>query len=213
MHPPLIPEKHPMCAEVRRGLVWQLGVLMCSDVLLPPCLCPLIACAPPPNPQPTPQAIEALRRCHKDHSIAMWWGACNDAKFALARCLAAEKTEMRCDQLRRRISWLLHAVCVHAVCPCRCGGVSSCSLTAVSRSKNGLFTHTANPKPRRAGPSARPGPRPSSKQSGSATRWNWSGGGWPGGGSGRRRSSSSRKEAVEERQRPRGYALQSVRLN
>ncbi|GBF87577.1 hypothetical protein Rsub_00288 [Raphidocelis subcapitata] len=61
MHPPLIPERHPMCAKY----------------------------------------MEALTRCHKEHSVAMWWGACNDAKFALTKCLAAEKKEMRAERQAR----------------------------------------------------------------------------------------------------------------
>ncbi|KIY99486.1 hypothetical protein MNEG_8477 [Monoraphidium neglectum] len=55
MHPPLIIDKHPICAEF----------------------------------------IEALTRCHKEHSVAKWWGACNDPKFELTKCLDREKKELR----------------------------------------------------------------------------------------------------------------------
>jgi hypothetical protein len=41
------------------------------------------------------QYIEALVRCHSEHSIAKWWGACNDAKFDLTRCLTEEKKILR----------------------------------------------------------------------------------------------------------------------
>jgi hypothetical protein len=39
--------------------------------------------------------MQALMRCHKEHSISRWWGACNDAKWALSGCLAEEKKTMR----------------------------------------------------------------------------------------------------------------------
>jgi hypothetical protein len=41
------------------------------------------------------QYMEALVACHKEHSVSKWWGACNDAKFALTKCLAEEKRELR----------------------------------------------------------------------------------------------------------------------
>lgn len=39
--------------------------------------------------------MQALMQCHKDHTIAKWWGACNDAHWALTRCLAEEKKIIR----------------------------------------------------------------------------------------------------------------------
>ena len=41
------------------------------------------------------QYMQALMQCHKDHSIAKWWGACNDEHWALTRCLAEEKKIVR----------------------------------------------------------------------------------------------------------------------
>jgi hypothetical protein len=41
--------------------------------------------------------MEALVACHKEHNISKWWGACNDAKFALTNCLAEEKKQLRCE--------------------------------------------------------------------------------------------------------------------
>ena len=35
--------------------------------------------------------MTALMACHKEHTIAKWWGACNDEHWALTRCLAEEK--------------------------------------------------------------------------------------------------------------------------
>jgi len=61
MHPPLIPDKHPICKEY----------------------------------------IEALVQCHKEHNISKWWGGCNDAKFALSKCLAEEKKVMRAERQER----------------------------------------------------------------------------------------------------------------
>jgi hypothetical protein len=37
------------------------------------------------------QAIEALTTCHAAHPYAKFWGACNDHKWALDRCLRQEK--------------------------------------------------------------------------------------------------------------------------
>lgn len=42
--------------------------------------------------------MEALVACHKEHNISKWWGACNDAKFALTKCLAEEKTQLRAER-------------------------------------------------------------------------------------------------------------------
>ncbi|KAF6250261.1 hypothetical protein COO60DRAFT_1577551 [Scenedesmus sp. NREL 46B-D3] len=61
MHPPLILEKHPICATY----------------------------------------MEALVACHKEHHVSKWWGACNDAKFALTKCLAEEKRELRAERQER----------------------------------------------------------------------------------------------------------------
>jgi hypothetical protein len=41
------------------------------------------------------QYMTALMQCHKDHTIAKWWGACNDEHWALTRCLAEEKKVVR----------------------------------------------------------------------------------------------------------------------
>lgn len=42
------------------------------------------------------QPIEALQRCHREHPYAKFWGTCNEFKYALDRCFAAEKTANRC---------------------------------------------------------------------------------------------------------------------
>jgi Cytochrome c oxidase biogenesis protein Cmc1 like len=47
------------------------------------------------------QAMEALVRCHEQRSIARWWGACNDAKVALTKCLAEEKRVLRAERQER----------------------------------------------------------------------------------------------------------------
>ncbi|KAL0029352.1 hypothetical protein WJX77_001687 [Trebouxia sp. C0004] len=35
--------------------------------------------------------IEALNDCHRDHSVAKFWGHCNDQKLALDACFRQEK--------------------------------------------------------------------------------------------------------------------------
>jgi hypothetical protein len=100
MHPPLYPDKHPLCKQVRQCsgkqegacalwseqllVVWQ-GRTAHWDSEHQSIL----------NLRPVLQYMEALVQCHKEHSIAKWWGACNDAKFALTKCLAEEKKVMR----------------------------------------------------------------------------------------------------------------------
>lgn len=37
-------------------------------------------------------------RCHAEHSIAKFWGACNPCKVALDRCIKEEKQIMRKDE-------------------------------------------------------------------------------------------------------------------
>lgn len=39
--------------------------------------------------------MTALMACHKEHTVAKWWGACNDEHWALTRCLAEEKKVIR----------------------------------------------------------------------------------------------------------------------
>jgi hypothetical protein len=56
------------------------------------------------------QYMEALVACHKEHSISKWWGACNDAKFALTKCLAEEKKQLRWGQLAAMPAALLRSV-------------------------------------------------------------------------------------------------------
>lgn len=46
--------------------------------------------------------MEELVACHSQHTIAKFWGACNDAKFALTQCLAQEKKLMRWGVAWRR---------------------------------------------------------------------------------------------------------------
>ena len=117
MHPPLIPEKHPICGEVRtQGSYTGYHVGAASTGVAPAVvqghvashahahartargpaaparLAGLPATAAPPA---ATQFIEALTRCHKEHSVAKWWGKCNDEKFDLTKCLAAEKKVLR----------------------------------------------------------------------------------------------------------------------
>ncbi|XXQ36019.1 COX assembly mitochondrial protein [Plasmodiophora brassicae] len=40
-------------------------------------------------------AIVALATCHKERSIAKFFGACNDFKAALDQCMRSEKKERR----------------------------------------------------------------------------------------------------------------------
>lgn len=97
MHPPLIPEKHPLCKEVRSGatttsrhlqIAPSAFISTCIPAPIPAYLQQLTLCS-------VQQYIEALVRCHSEHSISKWWGACNDAKFDLTRCLQQEKTILR----------------------------------------------------------------------------------------------------------------------
>ena len=60
------------------------------------------------------QYMEALVACHRDHSVAKWWGACNDPKFALSKCLAEEKHALRCV-------WLRVLCAFRGVVECLCG--------------------------------------------------------------------------------------------
>ncbi|KAH9258084.1 hypothetical protein BASA81_003647 [Batrachochytrium salamandrivorans] len=39
--------------------------------------------------------IGDLLECHKEHSVAKFWGKCNDVKTALDKCLKVEKEERR----------------------------------------------------------------------------------------------------------------------
>jgi len=44
----------------------------------------------PPLFQPHPLCegeVQALVKCHTDHNVAKFWGACNDAKHALDMCV------------------------------------------------------------------------------------------------------------------------------
>jgi COX assembly protein 2 len=44
--------------------------------------------------------IEALSRCHVEHPLKKYIGACNDLKRALNRCLQKEYTE------KRHLNWV-----------------------------------------------------------------------------------------------------------
>lgn len=43
----------------------------------------------------TLQVIDALNRCHKERSIAKFWGVCTDQKLALDACFRQEKKDNR----------------------------------------------------------------------------------------------------------------------
>ena len=47
------------------------------------------------------QAMDALKQCHRERSIAKFWGACNDYKYALDKCLAAEYKSRRRENFER----------------------------------------------------------------------------------------------------------------
>ena len=42
------------------------------------------------NPQCREQIL-ALQRCHKEHSLSKFWGACNDVKIKLDACFRKQK--------------------------------------------------------------------------------------------------------------------------
>ncbi|KAL6771441.1 CMC2 [Auxenochlorella protothecoides x Auxenochlorella symbiontica] len=41
------------------------------------------------------EVIDALNRCHKERSIAKFWGVCTDQKLALDACFRQEKKDNR----------------------------------------------------------------------------------------------------------------------
>ena len=38
--------------------------------------------------------VEALEQCHREHPIAKWWGACNEAKIALDKCFKVGRAKV-----------------------------------------------------------------------------------------------------------------------
>ncbi len=88
-HPHLVIDKHPTCKEVKSGppppsahafALWALHLQSRDSSRAHPPL----------------QVIQALQQCHAAHPYAKFWGVCNDQKFALDRCFAAEKVANRC---------------------------------------------------------------------------------------------------------------------
>ena len=59
------------------------------------CRCRLTAAPFCYQPSPTVQYILALKKCHKDHFVAKFWGECNSAAVALNICLKGEKATKR----------------------------------------------------------------------------------------------------------------------
>ncbi|KAK7115151.1 hypothetical protein V1264_001080 [Littorina saxatilis] len=39
--------------------------------------------------------IDALKRCHEEHSVRMYMGFCNDMERAMTKCLKQERLERR----------------------------------------------------------------------------------------------------------------------
>ena len=91
MHPPLLPDLHPICKDVSvAGFARDPHRRSCTPGLV--CMAPRFSAAVAAG---LPQAIIALIQCHKDNKYAKFWGACNDVDFALTRCLTEEKKILR----------------------------------------------------------------------------------------------------------------------
>jgi len=88
-HPHLVIDKHPTCKEVKSGPPPP------SAHALAPWALHLRSRDSSREHQPL-QVIQALQQCHAAHPYAKFWGVCNDQKFALDRCFAAEKVANRC---------------------------------------------------------------------------------------------------------------------
>lgn len=54
--------------------------------------------------------MAALSQCRKDNSIALWWGACSDAKIDLTACLAAAA------EMQQLAGWVAAGLRGHANC-------------------------------------------------------------------------------------------------